>query len=286
MTQQQIARLMELQKLYEEGILNKDDLASEKAKILGTNKPTEKTAPEKQEDTTPSVNPVNTSEPAETSVLKVTLSKKVQTATTKPESANKELEVIQTPKTEQVNLINTPQPEHSATAKEPITTQETSTNSEQPTNSKTTFQKFKIPILIVAGLLVLLVAFSVAKRFKYSSDFYSGYATENNNNGNDGSGYGIYEDKFEKLWEIGSTRDYTEEDLRGWNKDDLNILRNYFFARNNFYFGSKQLRDHFSKYAWYQPVHKEVGDWFSDLQINNVQYIKKLEGLSNYYQPK
>ena len=36
MTQEQITRLMELQKLYEEGILNKDDLASEKAKILGT----------------------------------------------------------------------------------------------------------------------------------------------------------------------------------------------------------------------------------------------------------
>ena len=35
MTDEQIARLMDLQKLYEEGILNKDDLAKEKAKILG-----------------------------------------------------------------------------------------------------------------------------------------------------------------------------------------------------------------------------------------------------------
>ena len=35
MTDEQIARLLELQKLCEEGILNKDDLAKEKAKILG-----------------------------------------------------------------------------------------------------------------------------------------------------------------------------------------------------------------------------------------------------------
>ena len=36
MTTEQIERLIELQKLYEEGILNKDDLAKEKAKIMGS----------------------------------------------------------------------------------------------------------------------------------------------------------------------------------------------------------------------------------------------------------
>lgn len=283
MTQEQITRFMELQKLYEEGILNKDDLASEKAKILGTNKPTENAVPEKQEDTTPPVRTSDASKPADSSVLKVTLSKKVQTTTPKPESAPQEHKDVQKSPMEQENSIATLKSEQLTPTNEPQPASKDSNNVEQPTNSKTAFQKFKLPIFVVAGLLFLFVAFSVAKRFKYSSDFYSGYATENTDNTNGGNGYVIYEDKYERLWDIGSTRDYTEDDLKGWSKDDLSILRNYFFARNNFYFGSKELRDYFSKYTWYQPVHKEVGDWFSDLQINNVQYIKKLEGLSNYY---
>ena len=245
MTQEQITRLMDLQKLYEEGILNKDDLASEKAKILGINKPTEKVVPEKQEDTTPTVKPTGAPETEDSSVLKVTLSKKVKTATPKPESVPQERKEVQKLPIEPEKSIATPKSEQPTTTNELQPASKVSNNVEQPTNSKTAFQKFKIPIFVVAGLLFLIVAFSVAKRFKYSSDFYSGYATENTGNSNGSNAYGIYEDKFEKLWNIGSTRDYTEDDLKGWSKDDLSILRNYYFARNNFYFGSKELRDYF-----------------------------------------
>lgn len=275
MTQDQITRLMDLQKLYEEGILNKDDLAKEKAKILGVKKQVDKVIPENHEDTrVPASNSV-APEPMDSSTPSVTLSKKIPTSAhiseTKPKVEDQVLRSEIEPK--ETSISN--QTKKLIENKEVVSASTDISEKQTDGNSKSVFQKFKIPIIIVAGLLVLFIAFNVAKRFKYSSDFYSGYQTENTDYS--------FEDNYEKLWTIGSTRDYTEDDLRGWSKDDLSILRNYYFARNNFYFGTKDLRDYFSKYSWYQPLNKEVGDWFSDLQINNVQYIKKLEGLPNYY---
>ena len=136
---------------------------------------------------------------------------------------------------------------------------------------KPLFEKLKIPIFVVAGILILWGGFNLAKRYKY---VFSKSNVEDSR---------TYEDKFERLWFIGSSRDYTEDDFKGWNKEDLRILRNYFFARNNFRFGSKELTNYFSKYSWYQALYSDVGDMFSDLQTNNVQFIKKLEGLPNYH---
>ncbi len=138
-------------------------------------------------------------------------------------------------------------------------------------SGKNFFKKFKIPLLILAGALFSLLCIIILERYKY---VFSKSNVEDSR---------TYEDKFERLWVIGSSRDYTEDDFKGWNKEDLRILRNYFFARNNFRFGSKELTNYFSKYSWYQALYSDVGDMFSDLQTNNVQFIKKLEGLPNYH---
>lgn len=151
------------------------------------------------------------------------------------------------------------------------------------TRDKSFFQKFKIPLFIVLGLCLLVgIIFFVTR----NKDKFSGDKAQVEQSSDELSSIKDYEDKFERLWMIGKTRDYTPEDLQGWSKDDLKILRNYFFARNNYYFAPADLRNYFSKYSWYKPLYKEAGDWFSDLEINNVQYIKKLEGLSNYYQER
>ena len=150
-------------------------------------------------------------------------------------------------------------------------------------SDKSFFQKYKIPLFIVLGLCILVGLFFWVTRNK---DKFSGDKAQVEQGGEELSSIKDYEDKFERLWIIGKTRDYTPADLQGWSKDDLKILRNYFFARNNYYFAPADLRNYFSKYSWYKPLYKEAGDWFSDLEINNVQYIKKLEGLSNYYQER
>lgn len=243
MTDEQIARLMDLQKLYEEGILNKDDLAKEKAKILGVKNQVAET--QKVVNTENSI-PVT---------LKVKVSK---------DRDIKQNSVPKNPTSEAEIPITNPElrPETKKTAafQKPVEKTE-----------KPLFEKLKIPIFVVAGILILWGGFNLAKRYKY---VFSKSNVEDSR---------TYEDKFERLWVIGSSRDYTEDDFKGWNKEDLRILRNYFFARNNSRFGSKELTNYFSKYSWYQALYSDVGDMFSDLQTNNVQFIKKLEGLPNYH---
>lgn len=51
MTQETINRLMELKQLYEQGILTKEEMETEKQKILGTAKPTSEESPQEQPPT-------------------------------------------------------------------------------------------------------------------------------------------------------------------------------------------------------------------------------------------
>ena len=146
---------------------------------------------------------------------------------------------------------------------------------------KRVYQKYRIPILIVSGMLTGLIVIQTILFFINNTNNVQ--LIEDNSSELADVENDIFEDKYEKLWVIGSTRDYSENDFEGWSKDDLKILRNYFFAKNNYSFPAKNWNDYFTKYSWYQPKYKDVGDMFSNLQINNVQYIKKLEGLPNYY---
>ncbi|MBR4676578.1 MAG: YARHG domain-containing protein [Bacteroidales bacterium] len=196
MTQEQINQLTQLQKLYESGILTKEELTAEKAKILNSG--------------------------------------------SKNKSDNKIKHLF----------------------------------------AKINGSKFRIPLLILLGMIFGFICIVIVSQFVpiFEKDYNIDKTSITEEVVDD-----IFEDKFERLWVIGSSRDYTEDDFKDWNKEDLRILRNYFFARNNFRFGSKELTNYFSKYSWYQALYSDVGDMFSDLQTNNVQFIKKLEGLPNYH---
>ena len=137
--------------------------------------------------------------------------------------------------------------------------------------------------MISAGILFLVIVFFILQRHKDLFVKNDVAETETKTETDPGTTY-TYEDKYEQMWIIGSSRNYNENDFYGWEKDDLRILRNYFFARNNYIFKSKELNDFFSRYSWYQGLCNEArDDMFTDLQVNNVQFIKKLEGLSNTY---
>ena len=147
--------------------------------------------------------------------------------------------------------------------------------------SKINTSKYKIPLLILFGMIFGFVCLFIVSRFV---PIFSKEIEVNKAEITEAADDDIFEDKFERLWVIGTTRDYTEEDFEGWNKDDLKILRNYFFAKVNYVFAAKDLNEYFSRYSWYQELYVDVtDDTFTDLQINNVQFIKKLEGLSNSY---
>ena len=305
MTNEQIARLMELQKLYEEGILNKDDLAKEKAKIMGIDvKP-------KQDN-----KPVDTVASNATQVVSgaasspVTLKVKIPSVNTQRDNS-KFVDKIQKDNSPLVDetqrnnsqLADNAQRENSRIVEKNVSTniaevqtngndivdvrspKESADSTSEPAtqNNESFFEKFKIPILISAGILFLVIVFFILQRHKDIFVKNDVAETETKTETDPGTTY-TYEDKYEQMWIIGSSRNYNENDFYGWEKDDLRILRNYFFARNNYIFKSKELNEFFSRYSWYQGLCEEArDDMFTDLQVNNVQFIKKLEGLSNTY---
>ena len=305
MTNEQIARLMELQKLYEEGILNKDDLAKEKAKIMGIDvKP-------KQDN-----KPVDTVTSDATQVVSgaasspVTLKVKIPSVTTQRDNSKfaDKIQKDNSPLVDETQRNNSQLADNTQRDNFRIVEKNVSTNiaevqtngndivdvrslkesadstSEPATqNNESFFEKFKIPILISAGILFLVIVFFILQRHKDLFVKNDVAETETKTETDPGTTY-TYEDKYEQMWIIGSSRNYNENDFYGWEKDDLRILRNYFFARNNYIFKSKELNDFFSRYSWYQGLCNEArDDMFTDLQVNNVQFIKKLVGLSNTY---
>ena len=305
MTNEQIARLMELQKLYEEGILNKDDLAKEKAKIMGIDvKP-------KQDN-----KPVDTVTSDATQVVSgaasspVTLKVKIPSVTIQRDNSKfaDKIQKDNSPLVDETQRNNSQLADNTQRDNFCIVEKNVSTNiaevqtngndivdvrslkesadstSEPATqNNESFFEKFKIPILISAGILFLVIVFFILQRHKDLFVKNDVAETETKTETDPGTTY-TYEDKYEQMWIIGSSRNYNENDFYGWEKDDLRILRNYFFARNNYIFKSKELNEFFSRYSWYQGLCNEArDDMFTDLQVNNVQFIKKLEGLSNTY---
>ncbi len=66
-----------------------------------------------------------------------------------------------------------------------------------------------------------------------------------------------------------------EADLIGLVAEDLRIARNEIYARHGYAFNSRDLQAHFSQYAWYRPIGKNVS--LSLVEQQNVSFIKSYE---------
>ena len=87
-------------------------------------------------------------------------------------------------------------------------------------------------------------------------------------------------DDFERLWIAASERELTQSDISGLSKQDRRILRNYFYARFNLRFKSKDLADFFSQYSWYKPVYDDtslIEPALTDIQKRNIKFLKDNE---------
>ena len=87
-------------------------------------------------------------------------------------------------------------------------------------------------------------------------------------------------DKYEQLWITASERALTRDDIADLSKQDLRILRNYFYARLFLKFKSQDLTEFFSQYSWYKPVYddaKLVEPALTDIQKKNIKFLKENE---------
>ena len=80
-------------------------------------------------------------------------------------------------------------------------------------------------------------------------------------------------------------RELELQDLVGLSRDELRLLRNTYFAKYGYTFGSEDLQAHFSRFDWYKPVGKEAADRITAMEKRNIDTIRFLEQNFAAYDP-
>ncbi|MEO1484602.1 MAG: YARHG domain-containing protein [Bacteroidota bacterium] len=76
----------------------------------------------------------------------------------------------------------------------------------------------------------------------------------------------------------------TKNEVENLKKGDLTIIRNTIYARHGYSFKNRPLRVFFDAQSWYIPVHTNIKDDFTKLEINNIKLLLKYEkNASEYY---
>lgn len=79
------------------------------------------------------------------------------------------------------------------------------------------------------------------------------------------------------LYAFTSERLLTYDDIKGLTKRDLSIMRNEIFARHGYIFKSESLRNYFEAQPWYEGLYHDVSSMLSEIELKNVEFIKKEE---------
>lgn len=74
-----------------------------------------------------------------------------------------------------------------------------------------------------------------------------------------------------------SIRILTASELRGYNKEELKLMRNEIFARHGFIFKTDKMQKHFAAKQWYEPKHNDVNSMLTDIEQQNIKTIQQLE---------
>lgn len=74
-----------------------------------------------------------------------------------------------------------------------------------------------------------------------------------------------------------SQRRVEYSDIADMSLADRRILRNAIYARHGYIFKSDDLREYFSQFSWYTPRYTDVTGQLSELERDNVMFIKSYE---------
>ena len=74
------------------------------------------------------------------------------------------------------------------------------------------------------------------------------------------------------------------EDVENMYKADLEIIRNAIYARHGYSFKNKRIRHIFDHYVeWYMPVSVDVRTKLTEMEVNNIDLIKRYEQHAHRY---
>jgi hypothetical protein len=67
------------------------------------------------------------------------------------------------------------------------------------------------------------------------------------------------------------------DELVNFSLDELRLLRNMIYAKYGYFFQSKDLRDFFSQFPWYNDIKNDVSNDLTTIDYRNINMIKNLE---------
>ncbi|MCP4180501.1 MAG: YARHG domain-containing protein [bacterium] len=76
---------------------------------------------------------------------------------------------------------------------------------------------------------------------------------------------------------LGRLKKLSKEDLAVIDNENYKYIRNRFFAEKGFKFKTDAMNNYFGEKDWYTPEQNDVSNMLSDLEKNNITYIKELE---------
>ena len=74
-----------------------------------------------------------------------------------------------------------------------------------------------------------------------------------------------------------STVELSYEDLKGFSKDELRLLRNAIFAKHGYIFKNDDLKNYFGQFTWYAPKYSDINDQLTPVEKKNVDALRILE---------
>jgi hypothetical protein len=91
-----------------------------------------------------------------------------------------------------------------------------------------------------------------------------------------------YNDGHEVAWGTQydwlSTRYATYDDIAGYDKGQIRVLKNSIYARHGRKFRDRALRQYFSSQEWYNPRYNEVpARYFNKFENANIAFLKQYE---------
>ena len=196
----------------------------------------------------------------------------------------------QTPQTPQ-----TPQPpqppqqpqQHQPTGPKPPTQQPPSTPTQSSAKAGGRLNSTHVIIIIAAlvvGIGIGVAAISLTREdneVQKPEPIEASYSTTD-----DGEEQHIEADEFQPdaaaaeedfIWLSDSS--ITLEDIidHGYDNSDLRLLRNAIFARHGYRFKSQDLQEYFSQFSWYIPRFDDVTSHLSEVERENIKFLKSLE---------
>ncbi len=82
---------------------------------------------------------------------------------------------------------------------------------------------------------------------------------------------------IDQLWEKGTQKLLSKEELNMLNIHQLSYLRNQFFAKKGYTFTSRRLAAYFNEQDWYIPSRQNVDDLITSIEQENITLIRQIE---------